>query len=94
MRPAGFLRAVGRAADSEALQADATNRVADVLATIGVLLAWWVCEWSCMGGLGCRAAGCRDSRARGSPDRLALGDILMDRAPAGLRSSCAPPSRV
>src|SRR6267378_1232134 len=34
---AGILRAVGRAADSEALRADATNRLADVLATIAVL---------------------------------------------------------
>jgi cation diffusion facilitator family transporter len=35
---AGVLRGVGRAADSEALQADATNRLADVLATVAVLI--------------------------------------------------------
>src|SRR6202023_386933 len=34
---AAILRRVGRAAESEALQADATNRLADVLATLGVL---------------------------------------------------------
>src|SRR5690242_11727853 len=34
---AGVLRRVGRSADSEALLADATNRLADVLATLAVL---------------------------------------------------------
>src|SRR5438034_9997345 len=34
---AGVLRRVGRLADSEALQADATNRLSDVVATLGVL---------------------------------------------------------
>src|SRR5438552_1951272 len=34
---AGVLRRVGRLADSEALQADATNRLSDVISTVGVL---------------------------------------------------------
>src|SRR6202171_3653015 len=44
---AGILRAVGRAADSEALRADATNRLADVLATIAVLVGvgGGACGW-------------------------------------------------
>jgi cation diffusion facilitator family transporter len=81
---AGILRSVGLAADSEALQADATNRLADVLATVGVLA----------GLLGVRmgfhwadsaaallVAGIVGRAAAGIAWRS--GDILMDRAPAG-----------
>jgi cation diffusion facilitator family transporter len=81
---AGILRGVGRAADSEALRADASNRLADVLATIAVLI-----------GLAGVTIGVRwaDSVAAllvaGIIARSAVGvawrsgDILMDRAPAG-----------
>ncbi|MEA2643049.1 MAG: hypothetical protein QOG08_75 [Chloroflexota bacterium] len=81
---AGVLRGVGRAADSEALLADATNRLADVLATVAVLI-----------GLVGVTVGLRwaDSVAAllvaAIIARAAIGvawrsgDILMDRAPAG-----------
>jgi cation diffusion facilitator family transporter len=81
---AGVLRGVGRAADSEALLADATNRLADVLATVAVLI-----------GLVGVTIGLRwaDSVAAllvaAIIARAAIGiawrsgDILMDRAPAG-----------
>jgi cation diffusion facilitator family transporter len=82
---AGILRGVGRAADSEALQADATNRLADVLATIGVLaglvgvrlgLTWADSVAALLvAGIVARAAAMVAWRS---------GDILMDRAPAGL----------
>ena len=81
---AGILRGVGRAADSEALQADATNRLADVLATIGVLaglvgvrmgLTWADSVAALLvAGIVARAAAMVAWRS---------GDILMDRAPAG-----------
>ncbi|MDQ6880437.1 MAG: cation-efflux pump [Candidatus Dormibacteraeota bacterium] len=81
---AGVLRGVGRAADSEALQADATNRLADVLATIGVLaglvgvrlgFAWADSVAALLvAGIIARAAAMVAWRS---------GDILMDRAPAG-----------
>ena len=81
---AGILRGVGQAADSEALRADATNRLSDVLATIAVLI-----------GLVGVTMGLRwaDSVAAllvaaiivRAATKLAWrsGDILMDRAPAG-----------
>jgi cation diffusion facilitator family transporter len=81
---AGVLRAVGRAAESEALQADATNRLADVLATIGVLAGLigvrmgfpWADSVAALlvAGIVARAAAMVAWRS---------GDILMDRAPAG-----------
>src|ERR1700730_1145109 len=81
---AGILRGVGRAADSEALQADATNRLADVLATIGVLAGLagvrlgfvWADSVAALlvAAIIARAAGIVAWRS---------GDILMDRAPAG-----------
>jgi cation diffusion facilitator family transporter len=81
---AGILRGVGRAADSEALQADATNRLADVLAAIAVLaglvgvrmgLAWADSIAALLvAGIIARAAARVAWRS---------GDILMDRAPAG-----------
>jgi cation diffusion facilitator family transporter len=81
---AGVLRGVGRAADSEALRADATNRLADVLATIGVLAGLvgvrMGLEWAdsvaalLVAAIIGRAAAMVAWRS---------GDILMDRAPAG-----------
>ncbi|HET7466188.1 MAG TPA: cation diffusion facilitator family transporter [Candidatus Dormibacteraeota bacterium] len=81
---AAVLRAVGRAADSAALEADATNRLSDVLASLAVLV-----------GLALVRAGLvwADSVAAlivaAVIARAALllvwrsGDILIDRAPAG-----------
>jgi cation diffusion facilitator family transporter len=81
---AGILRGVGRAADSEALQADATNRLADVLATVAVLAGLigvrMGLEWAdsaaalLVAAIIGRAAAMVAWRS---------GDILMDRAPAG-----------
>src|SRR6202171_1507638 len=81
---AGILRGVGRAAESEALQADATNRLADVLATIGVLAGLvgvgmgfvWADSVAALlvAGIIARAAALVAWRS---------GDILIDRAPAG-----------
>jgi cation diffusion facilitator family transporter len=81
---AGILRGVGRAADSEALRADATNRLADVLATAGVLAGLigvrMGFEWAdsiaalLVAAIIGRAAAMVAWRS---------GDILMDRAPAG-----------
>jgi divalent metal cation (Fe/Co/Zn/Cd) transporter len=71
-------------AESEALQADATNRLADVLATVGVLaglvgvrmgFAWADSVAALLvAGIIARAAGLVAWRS---------GDILIDRAPAG-----------
>lgn len=81
---AGILRGVGRVAESEALQADATNRLTDVLATIGVLAGLvgvrlgfvWADSVAALlvAGIVARAAAMVAWRS---------GDILMDRAPAG-----------
>jgi cation diffusion facilitator family transporter len=81
---AGILRSVGREADSEALRADATNRLADVLATVGVLAGLigvrMGLEWAdsvaalLVAAIIGRAAAMVAWRS---------GDILMDRAPAG-----------
>ena len=81
---AGVLRGVGRAADSEALRADATNRLSDVVSTLGVLA----------GLAGVRAGfPWADSAAallvaviiaRAAVTLIwRSGDILIDRAPAG-----------
>ena len=81
---AAVLRSVGRTASSEAMMADATNRISDVLATVGVLI----------GLLGVRAGfAWADSVAAlvvaaviaRAAALLAWhsGDILIDRAPAG-----------
>lgn len=81
---AAVLRRVGRLASSEALLADATNRLSDVLATLGVIA----------GLIGVRAGvSWADSVAAlvvaGIVARSAAliawrsGDILIDRAPAG-----------
>jgi cation diffusion facilitator family transporter len=81
---AAVLRRVGRAAQSEALQADATNRLSDVLATVGVLAGLvgvrmgfvWADSVAALlvAGIIARAAGLMAWRS---------GDILIDRAPAG-----------
>jgi cation diffusion facilitator family transporter len=81
---AAVLRRVGRAAQSEALQADATNRLSDVLATVGVLAGLvgvrmgfvWADSVAALlvAGIIARAAGLVAWRS---------GDTLIDRAPAG-----------
>jgi cation diffusion facilitator family transporter len=79
------LRRVGRIADSEALRADATNRLADVFAIVAVLaglvgvrmgLAWADSAAALVvAGIIARAAAQLVLRS---------GDILIDRAPAGV----------
>jgi len=81
---AAVLRRVGRLASSDALLADATNRLSDVLATVGVLagllgvrmgLSWADSVAALLvAGIVARAAGLLAWRS---------GDILIDRAPAG-----------
>jgi len=81
---AAVLRRVGRDARSDALQADATNRWSDVLATVGVLaglagvrmgLVWADSAAALLVAvIIARAAGMLAWRS---------GDILIDRAPAG-----------
>ena len=81
---AAVLRRVGRLASSEALQADATNRVADVVATLGVIagligvrigLSWADSVAALVvAAIVARAAALLAWRS---------GDILIDRAPAG-----------
>ena len=81
---AAVLRRVGRQADSEAMLADATNRVADVLATLGVIAGLigvrigftWADSVAALlvAAVVARAAGLLVWRS---------GDILIDRAPAG-----------
>jgi cation diffusion facilitator family transporter len=81
---AAVLRRVGREASSEAMQAEATNRLSDVLATLGVLagligvrlgLSWADSVAALLvAGIIARAAGLIAWRS---------GDILIDRAPAG-----------
>jgi cation diffusion facilitator family transporter len=84
MGRAAVLRRVGEAAQSDALKADATNRLADVLATVGVLaglvgvrmgLAWADSAAALLvAGIIARAAGQLAWRS---------GDILIDRAVTG-----------
>jgi cation diffusion facilitator family transporter len=81
---AAVLRLVGRRASSEAMLADATNRLSDVLATLGVLAGLvgvrlgfsWADSVAALlvAGIVARAAGMIAWRS---------GDILIDRAPAG-----------
>jgi cation diffusion facilitator family transporter len=81
---AAVLRRVGRQASSEAMLADATNRLSDVLATLGVIagligvragLTWADSVAALLvAGIIARAAGLIAWRS---------GDILIDRAPAG-----------
>ena len=81
---AGILRGVGRAADSEALQADATNRLADVLATVAVLAGLigvrMGLEWA--DSVAALLVAAIIARAAAMVAWRSV-DILMDRAPAG-----------
>ena len=81
---AGVLRRVGRDAGSDALQADATNRWSDVLATIGVLagLIGVRMGFAWADSVAALLVAAIIARAAG---QLAWhsGDILIDRAPAG-----------
>ena len=81
---AGILRGVGRAADSEALQADATNRLADVLATVAVLAGLigvrMGLEWA--DSVAALLVAAIIGRAAAMVAWRSV-DILMDRAPAG-----------
>jgi cation diffusion facilitator family transporter len=81
---ATILRRVGRLAASEALLADATNRLSDVLATLGVLagLAGVRMGFRWADSLAALVVAAVIARAAG---QLAWrsGDILIDRAPAG-----------
>ncbi len=84
---AGILRRVGRVASSEAMLADATNRLSDVLGTLGVLaglagvrigLTWADSVAALLvAAIVVRAAAQLAWRS---------GDILIDRAPAGAES--------
>ena len=78
------LRRVGREAGSDALQADATNRWSDVLATLGVLagLVGVRIGFAWADSVAALLVALIIARAAG---RLAWrsGDILMDRSPAG-----------
>ena len=81
---AAVLQSVGRAVDSEALKADATNRLSDVLASLAVIAGLagvraglpWADSVAALivAGVIARAAGMLLWRS---------GDILIDRAPAG-----------
>jgi cation diffusion facilitator family transporter len=81
---AAVLRQVGRAVDSEALLADATNRLSDVLASVGVIvgLAGVSAGYSWADSVAALLVAAIIARAA-----LRLiwrsGDILIDRAPAG-----------
>jgi cation diffusion facilitator family transporter len=81
---AGILRGVGRAADSEALQADAINRLADVLATVAVLAGLigvrMGLEWA--DSVAALLVAAIIGRAAAMVAWRSV-DILMDRAPAG-----------
>jgi cation diffusion facilitator family transporter len=81
---AGVLRRVGRRADSEAMLADATNRLSDVLATIGVM-AGLVCVRMGLTWADSVAALLVAAIIARSAAMLVWhsGDILIDRAPAG-----------
>ena len=80
---AGILRGVGRAADSEALQADATNRLADVLATLAVLVGLVGVTIGLPWADSVAALVVAVIIARAAINiAWRSGDILMDRAPA------------
>lgn len=85
---AAILRSVGQRASSEALLADATNRLSDVLSTVGVIVGLlgvrfglpWADSVAALlvAGIIARAAGMIAWRS---------GDILIDRAPAGVEET-------
>lgn len=81
---AGILRRVGRLAASEALLADATNRLADVLAAVGVLAGLLGVRLGFLWGDS--AAALLVAAIIGRAAAMLIwrsGDILIDRAPAG-----------
>jgi cation diffusion facilitator family transporter len=81
---AGILRRVGRLASSEAMLADATNRLSDVLATLGVLAGLVGVRMGFVWADSVAALFVSVIIARAAA-RLVWhsGDILIDRAPAG-----------
>src|SRR5258706_161647 len=81
---AGTLRGVGGAAESEALKADATNRLADVLATLAVLVGLVGVTIGLPWADSVAALVVAVIIARAAINiAWRSGDILMDRAPAG-----------
>jgi cation diffusion facilitator family transporter len=81
---AGILRRVGRVAKSEALLADATNRLSDVLATVGVLAGLVGVRMGFPWADSLAALLVAVIIARAAAMLLwHSGDILIDRAPAG-----------
>ena len=81
---AAVLQAVGRAVDSEALKADATNRLSDVLASLAVLagLAGVRAGFTWADSVAALIVAAVIARAAGQLVWRS-GDILIDRAPAG-----------
>ncbi len=81
---AAVLRSVGRAVDSAALQADATNRLSDVLATVAVLagLAGVRLGFPWADSIAALLVAAVIARAAAQL-MWRSGDILIDRAPAG-----------
>lgn len=84
---AGVLRRVGRIASSEAMLADATNRLSDVLGTLGVLAGLVGVRFGLTWADSVAALLVAAIVARAAA-QLAWrsGDILIDRAPAGAES--------
>ncbi|HEY1420082.1 MAG TPA: cation diffusion facilitator family transporter [Candidatus Dormibacteraeota bacterium] len=81
---AGVLRRVGRLANSEAMLADATNRLSDVLATIGVLAGLVGVRMGFVWADSVAALLVSLIIARAAVQLVwRSGDILIDRAPAG-----------
>jgi cation diffusion facilitator family transporter len=81
---AGILRRVGRLASSEAMLADATNRLSDVLATIGVLAGLLGVRMGLLWADSVAALFVSLIIARAAALLIwRSGDILIDRAPAG-----------
>jgi cation diffusion facilitator family transporter len=81
---AAVLRRVGRAAESEALQADATNRLSDVIATVGVLAGLAGVRMGFAWADSAAALLVSAIIARAAIQLIwRSGDILIDRAPAG-----------
>jgi cation diffusion facilitator family transporter len=81
---AAVLRTVGRAVDSAALQADATNRLSDVLATVAVLAGLAGVRLGFAWADSAAALLVAAIIARAAAQLIwRSGDILIDRAPAG-----------
>lgn len=81
---AAVLRSVGRAADSAALEADATNRLSDVLASLAVLAGLALVRVGLVWADSVAALLVAAVIARAALQLVwRSGDILIDRAPAG-----------